>query len=225
VITRPAFIPVRLFLAAVMMSAGAIPAVAATTSGTARNAILKSPAAVGLAQAQAAQAQGLVNTSSLLRSLPVTGILSDGGVFSGTATITSFSYVATQGLSASGTLSGTATTLGGTPIQINAQTFTDVKAPLVESLVSTGTGGLLGGSTHQVLSLDLGPVSLAGGLIADVSAVAIDVTSLTGVDATLGNLLWTVATLLDPLGIVSDLFLPLLGTILALINPLLGSVL
>jgi hypothetical protein len=71
------------------------------------------------------------NGSLSLRNVPVGGVLTDGGSFSGMITIQRFAYDGNNGLIVSGTLSGTARGRGGTTTPVS-QTFADVPATLNE---------------------------------------------------------------------------------------------
>jgi len=66
-----------------------------------------------------------------LRSLPVSGILSDGGSFTGTLTISRFGYDEATGLVVDGTVTGSARNAAGTTTPVN-QSFTNVRASLSE---------------------------------------------------------------------------------------------
>lgn len=157
--------------------------------------------------APASQAQP---TSDLLTDVPVTGELSDGGTFDGLLTITGFSFEDGQ-LLASGLLEGTATEADGTVTEVT-QEFNDV---VVEDLLAQGPG-----SSCDILILDLGPINLdLLGLTVDLSAIDLDVRGERGPGNLLGNLLCSVAGLLDN-GATSGL-----SNLIASINDLLGGLL
>ena len=97
---------------------------------------------------------------NLLKNVPVTGTLEDGGTFRGKLTITGMGYNKAgpnQGLTVSGVVQGVATTADGTQRHVK-QAFTDVRATLNER----GSAG--GMSTQQavcdILFLNLGPLHL-----------------------------------------------------------------
>jgi hypothetical protein len=133
-----------------------------------------------------------------LSQIPVAGSVVGGGTFTGTFNLTRF---ATQNgaLVAVGTLSGTLTTAAG---QITSIVQT-ISIP-----VTAATG------TCQILHLELGPLSLTLlGLNVDLSRIVLDITADAGPGNLLGNLLCSVANLLnDPTGLAR-----LLNQILALL--------
>ena len=132
--------------------------------------------------------------NGLLKSVPVTGTLSDGSTFQGLLTVTQLSTSNGQ-LLVSGVLTGTATSAAGVVTQIS-QTFTNIVA------------SLLGGSNNacDILFLDLGPLHLdVLGLTVDLSEVVLDVNAVPGAGNLLGNLLCSVAHLLDNSGPLTGL--------------------
>ena len=140
---------------------------------------------LGLLAAPAAAAKPATN--GLLTDIPVTGTLDGGGSFVGDLTVESLAF-ADGVLTATGTLSGTATDAVGTVTQITDQAFTT-------------TVGLANGGTQarcDILFLDLGPIHLdLLGLNVDLSQVTLDVFAVPGAGNLLGNLLCAVAGLLD----------------------------
>jgi hypothetical protein len=142
-------------------------------------------------------------TGGLLTNLPVSGLLSTGGVYNGTLTITEITRSGNQ-LLFDGTLTNTATGV--------VTTFTNV------------VGALLPGGSPAVcdiLFLDLGPISLdLLGLTVDLSRVTLDINAVPGAGNLLGNLLCAVAGLLD--GGLGGGLAGLLDRLLGLINGLLA---
>lgn len=126
-----------------------------------------------LGPARAAAQSGLV--------VPITGSGS-GGSFVGTYTLSRF--VATDsGVAAVGTLSGTLTTAAGDTTGI----LRNITLPAAVTQ-----------ATCEILHLDLGPLTLdLLGLQIDLSQIVLDVTAQPGAGNLLGNLLCSVAGLLD----------------------------
>ncbi len=150
-------------------------------------------AGIGLYHSRPAAAQ---SEDNLLKNLPVSGLLSDGGTFTGVLSVDQLS-LADGKLLMQGLLNGTARPKDGSTRTIVNQPFS--------------TGALL---TQQnacdILSLDLGPLNLdLLGLTVDLSAVNLEINAIPGAGNLLGNLLCAVASLLDganPLGaLVSQL--------------------
>lgn len=145
------------------------------------------PATLAVTNATTAAAAPAPVQSSLLSNIPVNGVLSDGGTFAGLLNITDLSIV-NGALTATGTLTGTATQPGGIVTQIT-QTFTNT--PL--ALLGNGPG-----ASCSILDLDLGPLHLdLLGLVVDLNEVQLDITAVRGPGNLLGNLLCAVAGLLD----------------------------
>src|SRR5438105_10124664 len=123
--------------------------------------------------------------------LPVVGVVTGGGAFTGTYTLTKS---ATQGgaLVALGTLTGTVTNAAG-------QTTTVLQTMTAPVTAVTGT--------CSILHLDIGPIALdLLGLKVDLSRIVLDITAETGAGNLLGNLLCAVANLLnDPSGLAKVL--------------------
>ena len=129
-------------------------------------------------------------TGGLLTGINVSGPLADGGTFVGDLTIESLALV-NGVLTATGNVTGTATQVidGVTTTTSIDQTFTGAVLDLLN-----------GGSAARcdVLFLDLGPINLdLLGLVVDLSAVQLDVYAVPGAGNLLGNLLCSVAGLLD----------------------------
>jgi hypothetical protein len=124
-------------------------------------------------------------TQSALDSIPVTGTV-PGGTFTGALTITELALNEAGQLVASGTLVGS-TTIGGVTTAIE-QEFEDVTL----GLVNAGTAAC------DILHLDIGPIFLdLLGLQVDLSEIVLDITAVPGPGNLLGNLLCSVAGLLD----------------------------
>jgi hypothetical protein len=148
--------------------------------------------APGVAITTAAQTK----TSAL--TIPVTGS-GTGAVFSGTFQLQKFATDQGQ-LVASGLLTGVVTTAAGATTSI-ARTVT------MPAAVTT--------ATCDILHLDLGPLHLdLLGLQVDLSRIVLDITAQAGAGNLLGNLLCSVANLLnDPSGLAR-----LLNSILAILG-------
>lgn len=166
--------------------------------------LLTAPAVAAARPAQPAETD--------LNAIPVTGTLADGGTFEGLLNITDLSMVDGV-LTATGTLSGTATDAGGVVTQIVDQAFTTT-ADLVN----------VGGGKCDILQLNLGPIDLdVLGLVVNLSAIDLNVDAVPGAGNLLGNLLCAVAGLLDgPGGGLGNALNNLLGIINNLLGGLLG---
>jgi len=132
------------------------------------------------APAAAAPASGL--------QLPVVGNVVGGGTFTGTFNLTRFA-TSNGALVAVGTLTGTVTNATGQAAGTILQTVT------LPAAVTT--------ATCEILHLDLGPLSLnLLGLQVNLSEVVLDISAQAGAGNLLGNLLCSVANLLnDPTGL------------------------
>jgi hypothetical protein len=129
-------------------------------------------------------------------SVPVVGSVLGGGTFTGALNITSFAVQNGQ-VVALGTLSGVATNAAGAATSI----LTAVTIP-----VSVAQ------ATCDILHLDLGPLSLnVLGLQVDLSRIVLDITAQAGAGNLLGNLLCSIAGLLDSPGGLARLLNDLLG--------------
>ena len=137
-------------------------------------AMLVAPLSVAAAPATAAQ-------------LPVVGAVTGGGTFAGTLNLTRFATV-NGALNAVGTLTGTLTNAAGQTVSV----LQTVSMP-----VTTVTG------TCNILHLDIGPIALDRlGLKVNLSEIILDITAETAAGNLLGNLLCSVANLLnDPNGL------------------------
>ena len=172
----------------------------------------------------------------------VTGRLSDGGTFTGIATIRRFDVTDERTLVASGVLSGTAVTAAGVTQAIANQAFSthiditreaDVAAadrptasePLVRPAVWTRGDAVtvlpvaMQTVACDILNLDLGPLFLnLLGLTVDLAPVVLDLRAVPGAGNLLGNLLCAIVSLLDGPGALAAI-LQILGNI----NTLLGG--
>jgi hypothetical protein len=137
------------------------------------------PAAVAASATPAGPTAAAAQT--VAGSIPVTGTLPDGTVFTGQLTNLTSSVVGGV-LQLSGTITGTGLPAGGT-------TFT---AP-IQDLQANGS--------CTILTLDLGPLHLdLLGLVIDLAPVHLDITAVPGPGNLLGNLLCAVAGLFDSPG-------------------------
>jgi hypothetical protein len=162
--------------------------------------------------------------AKLLKNVPVSGTLADGGTFTGKVTISEFGYDEATGLTVSGVLNGTATTADGATHEDISQPFSDVHASLT-SASNSATSGFQIQATCQILDLDIGAIHLdLLGLVVDLSPIHLDITAVSGANNLLGNLLCAVTGLLDPNGFLIDLVNTLgqLLDLLSQINQLIG---
>jgi len=131
-------------------------------------------------------------------TIPITGVTSGGGTFSGVFTLASFAVRNGQ-VVALGTVSGTVTTAAGV---------------LGSGLSTVALPVSIGATTCEILHLDLGPLSLdLLGLQVDLSRVVLDITAQAGAGNLLGNLLCAVAGLLDNPGGLARLLNQILGAL------------
>ncbi len=186
--------------------------------------------------------------AALLTNVPVEGALLDGstpaGSFVGTFTAKRLDIdPATRQLSLTGVLTGAATLLDGSVVQVVDQAFTaavelskdggstaSIASP-VSSSCETGaaaaTTSLVAFQQVQlascdVLFLDLGPLHLdLLGLTVDLSQVILDINAVTGAGNLLGNLLCALLGLLDVTALLTAItqLLELINNILAGLNP------
>ena len=154
--------------------------------------------ALSLGTATLAEAQGAGNAPSGLQ-IPVAGS-GTGANFTGTFTLQRFIPTA-DGVQAVGRLTGTVT-----------DGATNAVTSVVRNVVLPVE---LGDATCEILHLDLGPLNLdLLGLQIDLSQIVLDITAESGAGNLLGNLLCSVAGLLDnPSGLAKVLnqILALLG--------------
>lgn len=156
--------------------------------------------------------------SKILKNLPVTSTLADGSTFKGKVTITEFGYDAVEGLTVSGVLRGTATSVAGVETELE-QAFSNVGATLSQTSAASGAA-IQPAAVCDILFLDIGPIFLdLLGLQIDLSQIVLDIDAVSGAGNLLGNLLCAIVGLLDPgtglLGFLGDLgrLLDLLGQI------------
>lgn len=142
-------------------------------------------------------------TSSPTSAL-VTGTTSNGGVVSGVLKVTG-TYVSNNQLFAQGILNGTITSATGTVTPIINQAITGLPVTSVNA-------------SCPILNLVLGPLSLnLLGLQVNLNQVVLTITAISGAGNLLGNLLCSVANLLNG-GNLSGL----LNTVSGLLNQILG---
>jgi hypothetical protein len=114
-------------------------------------------------------------------AIPVVGS-GTAGTFAGTFNLTRF-VATSDGLAAIGTLTGTLTS----PTGVVTTIVRNVTLPLA-----------IGQATCDILHLDLGPLHLdVLGLVVDLNRIVLDITAQSGAGNLLGNLLCSVAGLLD----------------------------
>jgi hypothetical protein len=153
--------------------------------------------------APAFTAVGSAQQQNPLLSIPVAGTVTGTvtGLFAGTATITRFAQ--SGGIVAVGTLTGVVRDAAGNVVQSVAATFT---APIVPQQVT---------ATCEILNLVLGPIHLdLLGLVIDTNQIVVNITAVPGAGNLLGNLLCSIAGLLDGGGA--------LARIVDLLNQILG---
>ena len=177
--------------------------------------------------------------------LEVSGPLSDGGTFTGTATIRRLDLATDRTLVAAGVISGTAVTAAGLTQTITNQEFTAPIEITREHDVAAATPAGRGDAfvrpaamtradavavqtvalqvpaiACDVLNLDLGPLFLnLLGLTVDLAPVVLDVRAVPGAGNLLGNLLCALVSLLDGPGALAAI-LQLLGNITGLLGGL-----
>jgi len=141
-------------------------------------------------------------------SVLVTGQIAGGGVFNGVLKVTHVAVdSATGALSAAGTLSGTLTNTAG---QVTGT---------VSNLAVTGIPLASVTGSCTILTLNLGPLDLnLLGLMVHLNQVVLNITAQPGPGNLLGNLLCSVANLLNG-GNLSNLLTQLIG----LLNQILGA--
>jgi hypothetical protein len=153
-----------------------------------------------------AGAQANKNNNQASRNILVQGATTTGGAFSGVLTLTRF-YVQNGALVADGVLNGTLTdaSLAGGSAPVTSQAVT---AAPVQSLAAS----------CQILNLVLGPLHLnLLGLNVDLNTIVLNITAQPGPGNLLGNLLCSVAGLLN--GGLSGV----LGQIADLLNQILAA--
>jgi hypothetical protein len=144
--------------------------------------------------------------------VPVVGTTSTGGTFQGTAVITGFA-VDGQNVVATGTISGI---VNG--VQSVVSTFTaPVALPSTTAAAPTAQAAV----GCQILNLVLGPINLnvLGLVISIPNPVVLNITAVPGAGNLLGNLLCSVANLLNGGGALQQIA-DLLNQILGILNGL-----
>jgi hypothetical protein len=160
-----------------------------------RRRTLAAVVALALAAVAAMPAAAQPGRPPNLLAVPVVGALPGGGNFTGTFSLTSFAVQQGQ-LVARGLLSGVLTNAG--------------TATTVVSSVALPVSAL--GSTCDILHLDIAPISLnLLGLQVNLSEIVLDITAQSGPGNLLGNLLCSVAGLLDSPGGLARLLNQILG--------------
>ena len=161
------------------------PVLAATLSGA---ALMGAPAPASAAPAPTAQQAATAPVSATSVPITGTGTTVDGvlATFTGTFNLTQFAVQNGQ-LAAVGTLTGTLTDAAGT-----------VLGTVTNLPVTLPVGGATTSGTCDILHLDLGPLDLnLLGLQVHLNEVVLDITAQSGPGNLLGNLLCSVAGLLD----------------------------
>src|SRR6185312_2771968 len=147
-------------------------------------------------------------TQKATSSVLVTGQIANGGVFNGVLKVTNVALnSATGALSAAGTLSGTLTNTAG-------QVIGTVSNLAVSNIPLASVTG-----SCTILTLNLGPLDLnLLGLMVHLNQVVLNITAQPGPGNLLGNLLCSVANLLNG-GNLSGV----LSQLVSLLNQILGS--
>lgn len=160
------------------------PVLAATLSGA---ALMGAAVPASAAPTPTAQQAASTPRATAPTTVPITGNITTGGTFSGLFNLTQFAVQNGQ-LVAVGSLSGTLTDALGNVIG----TVTNVPVTLPVGGNATTSG------TCDILHLDLGPLNLdLLGLQVHLNEVVLDITAQSGPGNLLGNLLCSVAGLLD----------------------------
>jgi len=151
-----------------------------------------------------------------LKNLAVSGVLADGGTFTGEVSIKKFGYDQATGLWVSGILNGTATSADGAVQKIN-RSFSQVHATLTPSASAASSSGAFAVAQQAscgILDLDIGAIHLdLLGLVIDLAPIHLDITAVPG-GGLLGSLLCALAGLLNPNGFLNEL----IGTLTQLLN-------
>jgi len=131
-------------------------------------------------------------------TIPIVGTAPAGGSFAGTFTLNRFATQNGQ-LVAVGSLSGIVTDAAGTATSVVTQA-------VMPAAVTQGT--------CQILHLDIGPIALnLLGLNVNLSEIVLDITAQSGAGNLLGNLLCSVAGLLDNPSGLANLLNSILGAL------------
>ncbi len=156
-----------------------------------------------------ASVQGKVHPSAVngtgLSSLPVTGLVGTAGSFIGTLNIQRFAFQNGQ-LVAIGTLTGTLRDATGK--SLGSVTNRAVTLPVTTAQAAC-----------RILHLELGPIYLnLLGLVVRTNRIVVDITAVPGPGNLLGNLLCSVAHLLDNTSTTPTQLVAVLNRILAILR-------
>lgn len=156
--------------------------------------------------------------AALLTGVPVSGVLGDGGTFTGTFTARKLTYDETaKTLAMSGVLTGKATTIDGVVHDVTQEFTTPITLAHQASAASVFRTTAM--ASCDILFLDLAPLHLdLLGLTLDLNEVVLDLSAVTGAGKLLGNLLCAVLGLLDAGGILASI-----GQLLDAINNILAG--
>lgn len=162
--------------------------------------------------------------------LPVTGTLADGGTFTGSFLLESFSVDEARTLIATGTLTGTATSITGVVTEVT-QTVSapatlarenrngDPSATAAMAADAITPMGANDPGVCDILFLDLGPLNLnILGLVVDLAPIVLDIDAVPGGGNLLGNLLCAVVGLLDGVAVIAAI-----SNLLNIINGILAG--
>jgi hypothetical protein len=144
-------------------------------------------------------------------TVPVVGNVAGGGTFSGALTVTRFSNQ-NGVVTAFGTVSGILTNAAGTATSVLSTFSAPVTVGQGASAANGAQAAAISAAACSILHLDLGPLSLnLLGLTVDLSEVVLDIAAEPGAGNLLGNLLCSVAGLLDSPGGLARLLNQILG--------------
>jgi hypothetical protein len=155
--------------------------------------------------------KGPVDRATLLTNVPVSGLLSNGGSFTGTFTAKHIAIdPATRILTVTGILNGTAVSGGvSTAIEnvlVSAPATLDRGGDVASAHGEAGMVRPVAMAVCDILFLDLGPLSLdLLGLTLDLNEIVLDLNAVSGAGNLLGNLLCAVVSLLDGPGFLAGL--------------------
>ena len=155
--------------------------------------------------------KGPVDRATLLTNVPVSGVLSNGGSFTGTFTARHFAIdPATRALTVTGILNGTAVSGGVSTAIENVLVSAPATLDRGDDVASLhGEASLVrpvAMAVCDILFLDLGPLSLdLLGLTLDLNEIVLDLNAVSGAGNLLGNLLCAVVGLLDGPGLLAGL--------------------
>jgi len=181
-------------------------AIVSTMGLSAAPAMASAPTAGAVSQAAAS------HSPRATASAPINQTIAGVGTFAGQFTPTKFT--ASNGhLNVTGTVTGTLTSLTGQVTQVN-QTVTTTVNSATNAVTGAATTAAAAAASCSILSLQLGPLHLdLLGLVIDLNQVNLNITAVPGAGNLLGNLLCSIAGLLDGSG---------LNGLAALLNQLLG---